>query len=153
LSSAARLAVAPNLALAHAAAIERDYLLPFAATRGISAPELASLRRRALDLCRVLGRQRARILPPEDLDNAALAALAENALKEDLSSLLLERSAAVLPDLDEEVRALLTHRGLLGDALLWFLRERLRTDPQVCATLDALQREGIWSDLRALKMA
>ena len=41
----------------------------------------------------------------------------------------------------------------MGDALLFFLRERLRADPRVRATLDALQREGLWADVRALKAA
>ena len=70
-----------------------------------------------------------------------------------MSDLLLDGAAQILPSLDPQVRGLLAHDGLLGDALLWFLRERLRTDPRVNATLDALQREGLWADVRDLKAA
>ncbi len=54
------------------------------------------------------------------------------------AALLLARASELLPDLDAEVRGLLARRGLLGDALLWFLREHLRADPRVCATIEVL---------------
>jgi len=153
LGQGARRALSPNLARAYAAAVERDFLRPYGAARGLSADALAGLRRRTLDACRALAQRCAEILPVADLDETALATLAQGAFRDDLTDLLLARCTELLPDLDPEVRGLLAHQGLLGDALLWFLRERLRADPRVCATLDALQREGLWADLRDLKAA
>jgi len=133
--------------------VERDYLIPYAAARALPEQDLPHLRRRTLDVCQALAQRRAQILTAEDLDDTTLAGLAQGAFRDDLSALLLARAAAVLPDLDEQVRGLLAHQGLMGDALLFFLRERLRADPRVRATLGALRREGLWADVRALKAA
>jgi hypothetical protein len=129
LGQGARPALAPKIAQTYARGVETGFLLPYAQAQGLDPAQTDALRRAALDPCRALADRRAAILPPADLDDAALAALARGTQREILSELLLERATQVLPGLDPQVRGLLAHRGLLGDALLWFLRERLRTDP------------------------
>ncbi len=85
------------------------------------------------------------------MSEADLAALARGSQSQDLAAQLLDRAAEALGPLDPQARGLLAHQGLLGDATLWFLRERLRGDRRVRATLEALQREGLTDQVAALR--
>jgi len=49
------------------------------------------------------------------------------------------------------VRDFLSYKELLGQAILFFLHEKLRNDSRMARTLEALQREGLIVDVREIK--
>ncbi|MCK5720530.1 MAG: hypothetical protein KAH84_11385, partial [Thiomargarita sp.] len=78
--------------------------------------------------------------------------------EEDLSAFIVQRENAAISDLilaqmakieavDEGLAAFLQFKGLLGDSVLFFFREQLRTDSRVQATQMALQQENILANL------
>jgi hypothetical protein len=66
-----------------------------------------------------------------------------------ITALILEQVGS----LDETLAAFLAHDELLGNAVLFFFREKIRDDKRVEASLAALQREGLWADVSDIKLA
>ena len=131
----------------YAQALETTYLRPFMQQRGLGEQEILTFRAALASTCRQLADRRADILPNQSLSEEDFAAMAQGAAREDLSRMLLGRLTEIAP-LDPLVADFLAEQGLLGDALLYFLREKLRRDDRVQRTLSALQQQGVWADLR-----
>lgn len=53
--------------------------------------------------------------------------------------------------MDETLAAFLAHDELLGNAVLFFFREKIREDKRVEASLAALQREGLLAEVSNLQ--
>ncbi len=131
----------------YAQALETTYLRPFVQQRGLGEQEILTFRAALASTCRQLADRRVDILPNQSLSEEDFAAMAQGAAREDLSRMLLGRIAEIAP-LDPLVADFLAEQGLLGDALIYFLREKLRRDDRVQRTLSALQQQGVWADLR-----
>jgi len=54
---------------------------------------------------------------------------------------------------DDLLSTFLSHQELLGNAILFFFTEQLRRHPRVKDTFAALQRAGLWVDVRDIKAA
>lgn len=131
----------------YAQALETSYLRPFVQQRGLGEREIGAFRATLAETCRRLADRRADILPDQSLSEEDFAAMAQGAAREDLSRMLLRRLTEIAPP-DPLVADFLAEQGLLGDALLYFLREKLRRDDRVQRTLTALQQQGVWTDVR-----
>lgn len=127
-----------------------EYLEPFAQERGLAGEALGTLRSQAVIMCQALARRKEELFPDSRFPEADLAALLQESFSAEVSALVLEQVGPVDP---AELAELLAYRDLLGDAVLFFFHERMRKDERVEKTLAALQREGLWADLRDVKAA
>jgi len=148
--------------------IELNYLQPFLNSAffqpdsdsseqgGISA----DFRANAIKNCRVLIPYKKQLF-----QDAAAAALTEADLTAIISykgptsitDLVLKQLEKLHPsekcaDFDDFV-AFLRYKDLLGNAILFFFHEQLRQHPRVKETFAALQRAGLWVDVRDIKAA
>jgi len=129
--------------------IEPYYLQPFAAQQGDSA--VSKLRQQLLEQLKVLSKQ-APIFQDANknpFSESELTALIHHQGADAITDLILEQIAP----LDETLAAFLRYDELLGNAVLFFFRERIRKDSRVETSLAALQREGLWADVREIKVA
>lgn len=88
------------------------------------------------------------------LSEADLAALVNDSGSLSITELVIEQLyflKATRSDLDERLVEFLRYNDLLGTAILFFLHELLRQEPRVETTLAALQRQGLWQDVRHIK--
>lgn len=136
--------------------VEERYLLPYAEDQQLDEQGRKDLRRRAVRLCDKAAKSVKTVLPRGDIPEFDLAELFQDARQGALGALVIERmqdTAALAPHLDQDILDLLAYEDLLGQALLYFLREDLRRDKRVQATLQALQQAGVWGDVQALQAA
>jgi formylglycine-generating enzyme required for sulfatase activity/tetratricopeptide (TPR) repeat protein len=148
--------------------IETNYLQPFLNSAGFqqdSEPSKqgrrsADFRANAIKNCQVLIRYKKQLF-----QDAAEAALTEADLTAIISyqgpmsitDLVLKQLEKLSPsekchDWDDFVD-FMRYQDLLGNAILFFFREQLRQHPRVKDTFAALQRAGLWVDVRDLKTA
>jgi formylglycine-generating enzyme required for sulfatase activity/tetratricopeptide (TPR) repeat protein len=133
------------------AQIESHYFQPFAAQQGVSGElALKSLRQQLIEPLKVLAK-RPLHLEAEDscFTEAELAELIHEQGDLAITDLVLEQIAPV----DETLAAFLCYEELLGNAILFFWREIIRQDSRTKTTLETLQREGLWADVRDIKAA
>jgi hypothetical protein len=118
--------------------------LPFA--QDWSTEALSKFRQTALEQCKRLAK-----CTLFQADNVPLT-------ESELASFVTETGTFAITDLaqvpiplDEQVRDFLSYKELLGQAILFFLPEKLRHDTRMARTLEALQREGLILDVREIK--
>ncbi len=135
-----------------------DYLQPFACEQGVQGYlPLQEFCSRTIAKCEVLIEHKTLLFQGEEnqLTEADLAALMTETDVFSITALVLEQLQgikAIPPDvLDEELVAFFRFNDLLGNAILFFLHEQLRSDSRVEATLAALQRQDLWQDVREIK--
>ncbi len=129
-----------------AAQIEKHYFLPFAEKQGIKSDALSPLRKQLIENVK-------------DLSKRADQFQFEEVTEEDLSALINYRGTIAITDLvieqivplDDTVADFLRYEGLLGNALLFFFRERLRRDERLKTTQAALQDEGLCIAVQDIK--
>jgi hypothetical protein len=116
--------------------------LPFA--QDWSTEALSKFRQTALEQCKRLAK-----CTLFQADNVPLT-------ESELASFVTETGTFAITDLaqvpiplDEQVRDFLSYKELLGQAILFFLPEKLRHDTRMARTLEALQREIL--DVREIK--
>ncbi len=130
-----------------AAQIEKHYFLPFAEKQGIKSDALSPLRKQLIENVK-------------DLSKRADQFQFEEVTEEDLSALINYRGTIAITDLvieqivplDDTVADFLRYEGLLGNALLFFFRERLRRDERLKTTQAALQGEGLCIAIQDIKV-
>ncbi len=144
--------------------LDQHYLQPFAQQRGIDNQALPALRKRLLDKIKKLAKQPAIFqAEPVPFTESELAASINHTGTLAITELVLEHLQHQPHDFfeklgfsledEEELVAFLRYGELLGNAVLFFFRERLRKDERAEKTLAALQREGLWADVRDIKAA
>jgi tetratricopeptide (TPR) repeat protein len=121
-----------------AAQIDHHYLKPFAAKRGVNTEALSPLRKQLVDNIKDLSK-RAEQFQFEQVTEEDLAALINYQGTIAITDLVIEQIAP----LDDMVAEFLRHEGLLGNALVFFFRERIRRDERLKTTQAVLQREGL----------
>jgi len=133
------------------AQIESHYFQPFVAQQGVSAElALKSLRQQLIELLKVLAKQPLQLEADDrPFTDAELASLVHEQGNLAITDLVLEQIAPV----DETLAAFLRYEELLGNAILFFWREIIRQDSRTKTTLETLQREGLWADVRDIKAA
>jgi len=87
-------------------------------------------------------KQKAKLFQIDKIKDSDLASLINTQSAVELSKLLLEQMQLIAP-LSENLLAFLRQDDLLGQAMLFFLREQFRTDTRFEKTLAALQQEAI----------
>lgn len=131
-------------------------LQAFAAQRGIPSENLPALRQRLIEKINQLVK-----LPPiflgenRRLTESELVAAINHQETVAITDLIFAqlRLQKVALDNEEEWVAFLSFEDLLGKATLHFFIEILRKEPRTESLFYALQREGIWADMRDLKNA
>jgi hypothetical protein len=126
--------------------IEQDYLQPFA--KHLSTEDLSKFRQTALEQCKRLAKCTLFQADNVPLTETELASFVTETGTFAITDLVL---AQVPIPLDEQVRDFLSYKELLGQAILFFLPEKLRHDTRMARTLEALQREGLILDVREIK--
>ena len=159
--------------------IEPIYFQPFVIERGVQNDALGPLRKQFIEQIQALAKQppsfQAEDVPLTESELAELLNYQETSAMTDLvleqlktlPSLPLTPYESALPlshvstssttgeepDGAANLEAFFRYKDLLGNAILFFFREILRKDERVEKTLAALQREGLWADVRDLKKA
>jgi hypothetical protein len=124
------------------AQVEAHYFKSFAAQRNISLDQL-------LENFEVLSKPIFQDDNKNPFSESELTALVGSQHTGSITALILEQVGS----LDETLAAFLAHDELLGNAVLFFFREKIRDDKRVEASLAALQREGLWADVSDIKLA
>ncbi len=124
--------------------VEPCYFTPFAAQCGVS-----DLRDHLLEEIKVLSQPVFQDDNKNPFSESELAAFINHQGSGAITDLILEQVAP----LDDCLADFLRFDDLLGNALLFFFREKIRDDSRVEASLAALQREGLWADVRDIKLA
>jgi len=124
--------------------VEPCYFTPFAAQCGVS-----DLRDHLLEEIKVLSQPVFQDDNKNPFSESELAAFINHQGSGAITDLILEQVAP----LDDTLADFLRFDDLLGNALLFFFREKIRDDSRVEASLAALQREGLWADVRDIKLA
>lgn len=134
----------------YAARVRETYLDPFVAERALAGEALSGLTFDAIRACQTLSRDAPTLLPVSRFEELDVVQALQDGKGGDATAFLLAlvEDGAALPPL---VRDLLAARSLLGDAFLYFMREKLRKDPRVERTLAYFERQGAWADVRDVK--
>ncbi|RKZ78258.1 MAG: hypothetical protein DRR19_26720, partial [Candidatus Parabeggiatoa sp. nov. 1] len=133
--------------------VDEHYLRSFADQHGVQSDALPALRQQLIENLNKLTE-----LPPlfvgeqRPLTESELAAVIDHKGTLAITDLVLAQLRRVTT-LDDTLAAFLRHQDLLGNAVLHFFVEQLRKEPRAEATFAALQREGLWADVRDLKAA
>jgi len=133
--------------------IETLYLQPFASQRNIRGEFLDKFRSQTIEICGLLSKQKGVLF---EFDEDYLGNLATDKSAFAITAFVLshlQETPKTRAYLNEVAVAFFTHKELLGNAILFFFKEQLRTEPRVEATLAALQREHLWVNLRDMKSA
>jgi tetratricopeptide (TPR) repeat protein len=142
--------------------IEAFYFQPFLVQRAISSQKWSALRQQFIEKINQLAK-----LPPflnsgenRRLTESELVAAIHHQESLMITDLILAQLRAQQPKLDfsldddnDELVAFLSFNDLLGKATLHFFLEIIRKEPRAETTFSALQREGIWADVRDIKKA
>jgi|GEM_PF-1553415 len=134
------------------ARLELEFFQPYVREKRLSGQAVSSFRKQVIRVCGRLSKEAEFVIPADEFPDMDLVALLSSIQDFEISDFLVRRSHEVVP-LDYLMEDFLCFESLLGDAVLFFFRERLRRDPRVERTLGALQREGLWIDLRELCVA
>jgi serine/threonine protein kinase len=128
--------------------IEQDFLQDFAQQQGLTTEALLAFRQSALEQCKALAKLTVFKADSVPFIKAELTGFVTDTGTFAITDLVLER---VPKPLDRRLVAFLKYNELLGNAILFFLHEKLRQDTRVARTLEALQREGFLLDVREIK--
>jgi len=135
------------------AKIDENYLQPFATKRKDQNDSLPELRKQLLENIKELIKQppifQAEATPFTDTELAAIIHH-DGALV--ITDLVLDQLQSVTT-LDATLAAFFRQDELLGNGILFFFRQILHKDAHAEQTLAALQREGLWTDVRDIKTA
>jgi len=129
-----------------AAQIEKHYFLPFAEKQGIKGDALSPLRKQLIENIKYLSKHSGEFQ-------------FEKITQEDLSALINYQGTIAITELvikqiiplEDTIAEFLSYEGLLGNALLFFFRERIRRDKRLKTTQAALQREGLCIAIQDIK--
>ncbi|HIE00971.1 MAG TPA: hypothetical protein EYP59_11910 [Thiotrichaceae bacterium] len=127
--------------------IEQDYLQPFIQLQDLS---IAEFRQIAVEQCNLLARQTLFQADNVLFTEAELASIISEIGTFAITDLVL-KLMQTQSSLDKRLVAFFKYRELLGNAILFFLYERLRKEPRFEKTLAALQREDLLLDVREIK--
>jgi formylglycine-generating enzyme required for sulfatase activity/serine/threonine protein kinase len=148
--------------------IETNYLQPFLNSAGFQPGAdsseqgdiSAEFRTNAIENCRVLipyKKQLFQDAAASALTEADFAAIMSYKGPISITDLVIKQLETFSPsekcDDWEYFVAFLRYKDLLGNAILFFFQEQLRQHPRVKDTFAALQRAGLWVDVRDLKTA
>ncbi len=136
-----------NLSSEFSTQIKSHYFKSFAEQRNISNSD--QLRHDLLGNFEVLSKPIFQDDNRSPFDESELAYFVGNQHTGTITGLILEQVGS----LNETLAAFLAHDELLGNAVLFFFREKIRKDNRVEASLAALQREGLWADVSDIKQA
>jgi formylglycine-generating enzyme required for sulfatase activity/tetratricopeptide (TPR) repeat protein len=125
--------------------IKSHYLKSFAAKRNIS--DLDQLRKQMLNDIKILYKPVFQDDNKNPFSESELTALVGDQGTDGITGLILEQVGS----LDYILAAFLAHDELLGNAVLFFFREKIRDDKRVEASLAALQREGLLAEVSNLQ--
>ncbi len=141
-----------------ASQISPNYLQPFLRARLGVQPHLTqqSFCADTIAKCNALIHHKALLFQVEQtsLTESDLAALVTDSGSLSITELIIKQMKALDKTryyLDEPFCEFLRYNNLLGTAMLFFLHEQLRQEPRVAATLNALQMQGLWQDIRDIK--
>jgi hypothetical protein len=121
--------------------VKSHYLIPFATERNIS--DLDQLCKQMLNDIKVLDKPVFQDDNKNPFSESELTALVGDQTTDSITGLILEQ----VGPLDETLAAFLAHDELLGNAVLFFFREKIRQDERVEKSLAALQREGLLTEV------
>ncbi len=128
------------------------YLLPYIAGVGISQEEqLQKFCKEGARICNDLSKQSKESLPSGDFPDFEIASLLNSRQSFEISDVLTQRIIQLHPNTDQQVLHFFQYNNLLGNALLYFFKEKLRRNQRVEKTINALRQEGLWADIRDLK--
>jgi len=135
-----------------AAQIFPDYLQPFAVHNGLQSDTLSAFCTNTIATCQTLITHKASLFQGDKttLTQKELAALITDNSALSITSLVLAQVRPHHP-LDDQLLAFFQYNDLLGSAILFFLEEELRQNERFRATLAALERQGLWQDVREIK--
>lgn len=133
-----------------------EFLLPFVSHYGMSEEAIEQFCNETRQKCQALIQCKGLLFQGEEtlLSEADLASLVTDHGSLSITELVIDQLyflEQTRPYLDEQFVAFLRYHDLLGSAILFFLHELLRQEPRVEVTLSALQRQGLWQDVRDLK--
>ena len=135
-----------------------NYLQPFLRARSSVQRHLAqqSFCADTIAKCNALIRYKASLFQVEQtsLNESDLAALVTDSGSLSITELVIEQLEALDKTryyLDDPFCEFLRYNNLLGTGMLFFLHEQLRQEQRVAATLNALQLQGLWQDVRDIK--
>ncbi|RKZ54045.1 MAG: hypothetical protein DRR16_06150 [Candidatus Parabeggiatoa sp. nov. 3] len=135
--------------------IEHHYLQPFVnqidkvSNAGFV---LSDFRQQSAKSLKRFAKHKDQIFQIDDITEDDLAALISYRDSFAITDLVLAQIQHIEP-VDDSLAAFLRYDGLLGDALLFFFRESIRTDDRLEKTQAALQREGLCIEVRNLQIA
>ena len=127
-----------NLSREFSNQIESHYLKSFAAQHSIP-----NLRQNLLSNFEVLSKPIFQDDNKNHFSESELTALVGDQATDSMTGLILEQ----VGPLDDTLAAFLAYDELLGNAVLFFFREKIREDKRVEASLAALQREGLLTEV------
>jgi serine/threonine protein kinase len=133
--------------------IEAQYLQPFVNQVDQDSPfVLADFRQQSAKSLKRFAKHKDQIFQIDEITDEELSALISYRDTFAITDLVLAQMEQIEP-LDNTLAAFLRYEELLGDALLFFFRESLRTDDRLEKTQAALQREGLCIEVRNLHNA
>ena len=141
--------------------IELNYFQPFAETRPTNF-SLPNFRAEAIKTCKALAKHTQQLFQTtSELTEADLTAIISYKGTFAITDLVLKQLQTQNPSvlekpglsLTDDFIAFFRYNELLGNAILFFFVEQLRQQPRVKDTYAALQRAGVWADVRDLKTA
>jgi len=132
--------------------IEVHYLQPFVNQIGFQTPVLADFRQQSAKSLKRFAKHKDQIFQIDEITEDDLAALISYRDTFAITDLVLAQMQHIEP-VEDTLAAFLRYDGLLGDGVLFFFRELIRTDDRLEKTQAALQREGLYIEVRNLQMA
>jgi WD40 repeat protein len=130
--------------------IELNYFLPFAEEYLIPEESLGELRQQFIAELKRAAKIKEELFQVEEIGEEELTDLVNYQGNFTITELVIAQMQELMK-LDETLAEFLRYQELLGNAILFFFRELLRSDERVEKTYAALQREGISMDVQALK--
>ncbi len=133
-------------------ATETHYLPSFQTLQPANS-NLPAFRADAVKQCKALIPHQKQLFSAEsEFTDADLAAIISYKGSLAITDLVLKQLSPIT-EVDDTLSTFLSHQELLGNAILFFFTEQLRRHPRVKDTFAALQRAGLWVDVRDLKAA
>ncbi|MEK8019194.1 MAG: DUF1566 domain-containing protein, partial [Candidatus Parabeggiatoa sp.] len=132
--------------------IEVHYLQPFVNQIRFQTPVLADFRQQSAKSLKRFAKHTDQIFQIDEITENDLAALISYRDTFAITDLVLAQMQHI-ELVEDTLAAFLRYDGLLGDGVLFFFRELIRTDDRLEKTQAALQREGLCIEVRNLQMA
>ena len=129
-----------------------QYIRPFAEDHDLSNKQLEAFCVKGAKICKELSAKSEKSLPLRDFPDLKIATLMNKRFSLNVSQSITSRIAQQERKIDPLILDFFEYRGLLGNAVLHFFRERMRQDPRVEATINALRQEGLLADVKDLKV-